>query len=271
MSATLWIEYANTGDAPMPAPLLKVHGTQNAFLTLDSSLAGRGLWTDTPPAGVTDTVTVWPTGSGATPGTLQPGESGRIPVYYLGLQLPWDFSRPPIEFSVSTVTADSTEAVDWASLKSDARPEWIAADAWDAEWSAFTAQWGSTWGDFVRRREEIVNYFQGLGEDAATLSMDSILAFAIVQASQAGPGPTLASAVDAYSEAPGISLTFSRVFSQSPVARFDLGTLGYGWSHNWDYSVQTLSDGDAVIHGPGGYNRLFIKGHDRRHLQRAAR
>ena len=260
MSARLWVEYANTGDAPMPAPLLSVHGSQNAFLTLDSSLAGVGLWTSTPPEGVTDTVTKWITGSGLTPGTLQPGESGRFPVYYLGLKLPWDFSYPPVEFSVAAVTDDSTEPVDWASIKNDARPEWIAADAWDAQWSAFTAQMGSTWGDFVRTRAEIVNYLQGIGEDTAKLSMSDILFFAIVQASEAGPGPILASAVDAYSTAPGIPLVFGRMFSQSPEARYRIGTLGHGWSNNWDFSVQPLPDGDVVVCGPGASNRLFEKG-----------
>jgi RHS repeat-associated protein len=255
---TGWIEYKNTGDAPMPAPLFRVSTAGTAYITTDPDLRTNPTW---PPPGATDTVTAWATpnwwsGHDALPGTLQPGESGYITFYYLGVES----SAADVPYALATVTADSTEEIDWASIKNDARPEWIAADAWDAMWSAFTAQMGATWGDFVGTRAEIVNYLQGVGEEAAEMSMDEILAFAIVQASQAGPGPVLASAVDAYSTAPGIPLVFGRVCSQSPEARYRVGTLGYGWSHNWDYSVQTLSSGDALIRGPGASDRLFAKG-----------
>ncbi|MCY2950572.1 MAG: hypothetical protein NTU53_01175 [Planctomycetota bacterium] len=250
---TCWIEYSNTGDAPMSAPLLRVSTDGAAYITLDSTLRDNPAW---PPPDVTDTITVWATGSGATPGMLQPGESGRIAFYYLGMKS----GASTVPYTLASVGADSTEPVDWASIKNDARPEWIPTDAWDAQWAAFTAQMGSTWGDFVRERAEILNYLQGVGEDAANISMDEILAFAIVQSSQAGPGPILASAVDAYSTAPGISLVFGRMFSQSPQSRFLVGSLGHGWSSNWDYSVQVLSTGDVVVRGPGGYNRLFEKG-----------
>ena len=103
-----------------------VHGTQNALLTVNPDHAGRGLWTSSPPEYVSDTVYAWTTGSGATPGTLQPGDSGRVPVYYRGLKQPWDFSRPPIEFSVGAMTAEETTAIDWASMRTDAQPEWLS-------------------------------------------------------------------------------------------------------------------------------------------------
>src|SRR5262249_17074417 len=37
------------------------------------------------------------------------------------------------------------------------------------------------------------------------------------------------------------------------------GSLGRGWSTNWDVSAQTLSNGDVVLHGPGGVDRFFTK------------
>jgi RHS repeat-associated protein len=259
-SATLYVEYSNYGDAPMPAPMFVVHGSQRAYLTTDSSLAGRGLWTATPPAGVTDTVTSWATGSGSTPGSLQPGDSGRIPVYYLGLQLPWDFSRPPIEFSLGAITSDTTNIIDWASMKEVVRPEWMSVQAWTAAWESFTGQVGDKWGDFVTTRSHIINHLASLGQSTATLTMDQILAFAVAQAAEAGPVSTLASSIDAYAPAPGIPLVFGRVFGQSIQSRYNLGALGQGWSHNWDFSVQTLTNGDAVVHGPAGLTRYFKKG-----------
>jgi hypothetical protein len=70
----------------MPAPLLIVAGHQNdqsqALLTLDKSRLSQGFWTSAVPEGFSNTVKML--GSGAIPGILQPGESGRIPVYYAG-------------------------------------------------------------------------------------------------------------------------------------------------------------------------------------------
>ncbi len=62
--ATLWIDYANTGDVPMPAPLLELHGGQDSLLTVDPSLSGPGLATDNAPTGVSDTVQALAVGSG---------------------------------------------------------------------------------------------------------------------------------------------------------------------------------------------------------------
>jgi hypothetical protein len=147
--ATIWIEYTNTGESSMPAPLLKLHGTDNAILTLDSSLAGRGLWTDTPPAGTSDTIQVMAAGSGVIPDILQPGDSGRIPAYYLGLKQPWDFGDREVAFNLGILTEDRTKPIDWVFLKDEMHPESIPADAWEAIWANFTEQVGDTWGDYV--------------------------------------------------------------------------------------------------------------------------
>src|SRR4029078_1061690 len=53
--ATLYVEYQNTGPVPMPAPLLTVHGTYKALMTLDPAKAVYGLWVDAP-EGLSDTV-----------------------------------------------------------------------------------------------------------------------------------------------------------------------------------------------------------------------
>ena len=257
---TLWIEYENTGDAPMPAPMFVVQGAQDALMTVDPDQAGPGLWTDSPPDYLSDTVCAWAEGSGATPGTLQPGDSGRIPVYYRGLKQPWDFSRPPIEFSLGALTATEIEEIDWASMKDDARPEWIASAAWDVLWENFTTQTGEDWGDFVRRRSEILDYLHGLGQDTAGLTMDQVLAFAVALAADPGPSAYLAGAVDAATPAPGFALIFSRTFAAGLEARNTDGPLGRGWSHNWQFMVEELGSGDVIIRGPGGTVRYFSVG-----------
>jgi hypothetical protein len=90
--ATLYVDYANTGDAAMSAPLLVVTGTQRPLMTVSPVLVTSGFWTYSPsPAGFSQTVQVL--ASGAIPGVLQPGESCRVPVYVAGLQPPWDTSN----------------------------------------------------------------------------------------------------------------------------------------------------------------------------------
>ena len=102
---TLWIEYENDGETAMPAPLLKLAGDHGASLTLDTALAiPFGGFGGAPP-GVTDTVQVMATGSGSTPGILQPGDSGRIPVYYIGLSQAAHY--PQVTFSLSSLKADA--------------------------------------------------------------------------------------------------------------------------------------------------------------------
>jgi hypothetical protein len=167
---TIWVEYKNTGDAAMLAPLLTLHGDNGALLTADISRAipFNRFYSQQPPAGVTDTVQLLATGSGSSPGTLQPGESGRIPVYYIGLAA--NVHYPQITFSLSDLTADdvswsnttsstvvhilpdgtreiitttTTTSEDWhdnwSSVGAAARPESVPADAWDAVVANVTA------------------------------------------------------------------------------------------------------------------------------------
>src|SRR5205823_1433503 len=88
--ATIYVEYKNSGDAPMPAPLLTVsaeqNGRQGALLTLDASRLVEGFWTAAVPEGFAHSVQFL--ANGGTPGLLQPGESSCVPVYYAGWQQP---------------------------------------------------------------------------------------------------------------------------------------------------------------------------------------
>ena len=72
----------------------------------------------------------------------------------------------------------------------------------------------------------------------------------------------MAGAVDAAVDAPGLSLSFTRVLGQSILARYRQGTLGRGWSTNWDIHAQVTDSGDVVLRGPGGVDRFFTKKKD---------
>jgi hypothetical protein len=99
---TIWIEYRNDGEIAMSAPLLALQGDQSVRLTADAGQAipraGYGEIT-----GASNSVQLIGAGSSSTPGILQPGESGRLSAYYLGLSEP--ASSPQVTFTLPTVTA----------------------------------------------------------------------------------------------------------------------------------------------------------------------
>jgi hypothetical protein len=153
--ATLYVEYANTGDAPMPAPLLVVHGTERPFLTLQQQLLTQGFWTSARPEGFSETVQLL--ASGTSPGLLQPGESFQVPVYFAGLQQPWSWNAN-VEFTLGVLTADNSDPADWSSLKGGMKPASISAEAWDSIWASFVRQVGTTWGDYVKMLDDNAAY-----------------------------------------------------------------------------------------------------------------
>ncbi len=85
-ASTVYVDYTNTGNVAIPAPLLVLTATQGSsqggFLSLDSSVSGLAYNSNVTPSGFSDAVQFL--ASGATPGMLEPGESEQIPVYYGG-------------------------------------------------------------------------------------------------------------------------------------------------------------------------------------------
>ena len=244
--ATILVEYANTGDAPMPAPLLVLHANHRAFLTLDSSLGARGLYAATVPQGFSDTVQLL--GSGQTAGILQPGERLRVPVYYTGLQRPYDCGVCPVQFNLGVFDASNTNSVDWGSLKVGLRPDSITSNAWEVVWANFVANVGPTWGNYAAMLSDNAIYLGRLGLNVTDVS--SLLAFELTQADSLNPVGALASATDAAARQPGLNLVFGRVFPQAISQRLRFGPLGWGWSHNWDFAAQTDTNGNIAILGP---------------------
>jgi RHS repeat-associated protein len=255
--ATIWVEYRNTGNAAMSAPLLVLTATQNgregAFLTLQQVGLVEGFWTSADPAGFSHSIQIL--ASGDTPGVLQPGDSVRVPVYYAGWQQPWDFSYPPMNWNLGVLQANDTNAVNWAALKASMKPATINAEAWEVIWAGFTNQVGATWGDYVHMLDDNAAYLGRLSQ--RVVDVGQLLGFEFLQADGLSPLRTLASAVDAAVEAPGLPLVFSRSFPASISQRFELGPLGRGWSHNWQYSLSVTPDGTVTVLGPSASRRSF--------------
>ena len=126
--STIYVEYSNTGDAAMPAPILVLEGYATPSLlagpvivggsfprtrpsmTLDSSLVTQGFWESSMPEGFSNVIEIL--ASGATPGMLEPGESVKVPVYYAGLTGPWNFSTDNnVQFNLGVLTTDNTTPI----------------------------------------------------------------------------------------------------------------------------------------------------------------
>jgi len=255
--ATAYVEYKNTGNAPMPAPLLLVtafqNGLQAAILTLDQNRIGSGFWTSAMPEGFANSVQF--IASGNTPGILQAGESRRMPIYYAGWQKPWDFSYPPFEWQVSVLDADDSTLVDWAALKDRTRPPYVREDAWDVVWNNFTAISGKTWGDYVAMLSRNAAYLHRHGQRVEEI--DSLQAFTFRQAEGFCPVSELAGGVDGVAQGPGLPIIFERSYLQHISRRFELGPLGRGWTHNWQTALRTEEDNTVMITDQTGTPRIF--------------
>jgi hypothetical protein len=298
-TATFILEYANTGNAAMPAPLLVLKGSERPFLTLHNNIVTEGFWTSAQPAGFSDSVQFL--GSGSSPGILQPGESRRVPIYYAGLQTPWTWN-PTVQFCTGVLpasrdlhfepnynaacdsllgppmapaggslkSAKSADAqaehgsaspfdlsVDWPTLKQQMRPPSISPEAWDILWANFISQVGTTWYDYTRMLDANLAYLGRLVRVNDATDISRLLTFEFLKADGLSPLRSLAGGVDAAVEAPGLPLAFSRTFPATISGRFELGSLGRGWSHNWQYALEKETDGTVVVIGPGGSRRVF--------------
>jgi RHS repeat-associated protein len=258
VTLTLTLTVTNQSGFPQPAPLIIVESTDpsiHPLFTLDATLADRGLWTNGIPTGFTNTISVLV--SGSVPGLLQPGETVSIPIYYVGLQSPWDPSKTSLPLAVKVVDYQTGDAqFDWSSIEGLLRPAAISAAAWSAIWpQVFPTPTGFV-SDYLTWLDADASYLGHLGE--AVTDPAQLFAFQILQANaQISPIQQLATATDASVAAPGQPLTFSREFDQSISSRYTTGPLGFGWSSSWFTSLAVASDGTVTISGPGGAQRVF--------------
>jgi len=257
--ATLYVEYANTGNVAMPAPVLLLQsadpdGSDRPLLSLDVSNLPEGVfWTSANPDGFSQSVAIL--ANGVTPGLLQPGESFQVPVYYGGLQQPWDFGDTAVELEVRIFSTDLTTAIDWNSLAATLRPAAMTDRTWQALVHNLQAQVGNTWGDYVRKLDQDALYLSRQGQQV--VDVRKLWQFEMRQANGLGPVSTLDSETDASVQAPGMDLTFRRTFGSTVTSRTQAGWFGDGWWSPWMLSASGDADGSVNIIGEGGSRRRF--------------
>ena len=99
----LWLEYSNTGDANLPAPLFTIQSDVPVALYPDRIGS--------------NTVEILGVGGTAQPEILVPGETRRIPVYFIG---PWGPHTANFDLLITT---DDAGTINWAAYKDSMKPE----------------------------------------------------------------------------------------------------------------------------------------------------
>jgi RHS repeat-associated protein len=254
--STLYIEYANTGNAAMPAPLLLLTCSQTPIMGVAAALSPvqqqEAFWTSVlPPAWSTNVQLL---ASGKIPGVLQPGESNIVAISYGGLLQPWQPVNS-VQFNLGVLGVTNTTPVDWNSYESSMQPANLATDAWAAIYQNFTDEMGPNWGSYNQSLDNASSYLGQLGLNVTDIGR--LVSFEFQRADAMNIVRYLAGGLDAYVPTPGVALSFQRVFAENISGRYQLGALGRGWSHNWDLTLSNATSSVTIL-GPGTSIRTFL-------------
>ena len=133
------VDYANVGDADLPAPLLEVVSPTDTLLgessqyIEDTSLYFLG----------TDN-------SGGLVGTLRPGESETQPFYFQTSAT----VGTPYQFQLEVYTTADTAPIDWSVVESWFSSSYTSGSNWPAIFASLQNLVGPTWGDFVQMLDQ---------------------------------------------------------------------------------------------------------------------
>jgi RHS repeat-associated protein len=258
--ATFYIEYANTGNAPMPAPLLLLQsadpdGSDRPILTLDPTHLFETFRSPGMPPGTAHEILVL--GSGAQPGVLNAGERILLPVYYVGLLEPWDLSDTAIEMELRYWEADDQSPIDWAARKESLRPVTLDPATWDVVYNNLTADLTNT-AAYVRMLSDNAQFLGRLGQRVVDVA--ALWGFEVQQAYGFSAIPVLASVVEASLPTPSGMFGLPRRFSSNLRARNSTGWSGRGWYTPWQTTLVVEGSGDLVkLLGEAGSARLFTR------------
>ena len=253
--ATIYVEYANTGNAAMEWPLLLLHATDRALLTLDGHHLAHNFWVSSVADGVGDSVHIL--AGGVSPGLLQPGERVRVPVYYLGLMQPWDLGDPSVEFNLTVVESNDTTAIDWASQESVLRPCGNFAGSLDAD---FCESRGPNW-ELSGQLRQHADRKRSVSRSAWPTCHRWQRAMVVRNAA----GQRTESAVhvarrDGHaSRRTGTTHHISPCFLAQCDRRHEQGPLGrgWGWTNGWQRLLTIETDGTVVVSDRDGRQRRF--------------
>ena len=236
------LEYRNDGGSDAPAPLfLLTVTTNNATLALPGTANFLG------PA-----VEFLGINSTGPAGTLPPGMEGTITIPFESTTR----DHTNIHFDLKACTG-TDQSLDWTPFKSALEPSFISPAAWDAVFANLTANLGSSTAQLVATLDADATYLSQLGE--YTSDVGRLFEFEIEKADSAYTASTLATTVDAAYPVPGeIPLELDRRFNQPISGRYATGPFGLGWTDNWQISIRTDEQGNAILSDDGSL-RYFTR------------
>ncbi len=157
--------------------------------------------------------------------------------------------QPGTACNVTIQVLPPQTVLDWANQELGNRPGNIAPDAWNAILANFIASVGETDGSLNAALQADAIFLAQVGDPVT--DQGDLLSFELEKAEDAAPMSTLTSVEDSSSSEPGLPLTFERSFQQPIGYRYQLGTLGYGWTSNWNIEATTDSQGNVYIQQGG--------------------
>jgi RHS repeat-associated protein len=236
---TVTINYSNNGGINVPAPLLSLSGQGAEF-----QLPGQSGFTP-------NSILLFAGNPNGQGGVLPPGFSGSITVTVI--------NSDDVTLQLGTT---NSAPIDWTKLESSLQPPGIPAAAWNAIFSNFTAEVGTTPDSLQTALDNDANYLSQLGE--YTSDVTQLLAFQVDQAGDFGaiaqrytsgmfglgiPDPTVTAVTDSQGNV--------SILSGNTVRGFALQADGSYLPAPGDFATLTLTGGVYQLRETDGTLKVF--------------
>lgn len=233
------VRYRNTGGTDLPAELFMITVALGEVRLegSDASFSRQRV----------QALTVPGRGIGNSPiGVIAPGEQGSV----------WfDVRRiagaPGSDMHVFLDRAESPdEPFDVADFEDQFRPDHFTAEAWAAVLAGLRTRFGTTIGEYNAALIETATYLQRIGQP--TRDVRELVMLELLRADNALSGNRLGTANDIALPVTSPDLNFQRNYRQQLSSRLSVGSLGYGWRHEWETRLIADQHGNLLLQDLSG-------------------
>ena len=240
------LNYENSGNQDLPAPLLVITNSQNWAMSLSPNVPyTKG------------TLEVLGIAQSGPAGVLPPGTQYVIPIYF---QVPTNaLAHSLIQFQLSNILPNATP-VDWSGFAGQP-PAGLTPFAWSAMITNIETLMGPDASNFIQTLDDNATFYSLEGRrvyDLPTLfsvEMNQAVGFF-------GGTHMIAETLDAASPSPLLALNFGRIMPTILEQRLQLGLFGWGWSDNFEISLSQPATNIVDIAEPDGTHRIFTENPD---------